>query len=141
MNRNRAFELNGNTVIWKRNPFRVLADLYKFLHLEHRSASPAQMIWNHDQDLLMEGLEFYNDLENGLGIDTEKDYQNSLQTANNNQSKVCETLDQALRQGNNSLPSNLFPNKLDETVFAKCCAAHRGWQTGLSVLNLLIMLG
>ena len=135
LNRNRAYSLDGDKVNWKRNPLRVLNDMYEYLHLEDREgASPPQQIWKQDQKLLNVGLKFYADLEAKLGIDSEKDYLNSLENSKENSSVAYEELNATL-QNDGKLAG------LDDAFSAKCASAHRGWQIGLTLLNMLVLLG
>ncbi len=51
-----------------RNPFEILSELYHYLRLEPRTnASPVEQIWEDDQKLLQEGLEFYQNLKQRIG--------------------------------------------------------------------------
>ena len=60
--------LDGNKVIWSRNPLYVLDDTYHFLNMDYRADLPAaESIWNHDNDTLQKGLAFYRELESRLG--------------------------------------------------------------------------
>ncbi|MCR9143422.1 MAG: biotin carboxylase [bacterium] len=136
-NHNRAFAIEGGKVAWKRNPFRALADLYHFCHLEDRPhASPAHKIWPDDQKLLERGLEFYKDLEAKLGVDSDSEFQSSMNNTAPNVSKVYAELDRALLSG--SAPQALAS---DAGLFQKCAAAHRGWQSGMKLLEAVILMG
>lgn len=136
-NHRRAFAIENGKVAWKRNPLRVLADLYHFCHLEDRpDASPAHKIWPDDQNLLAKGLQFYKDLEEKLGVDSDSEFQSSLNNTAANNSSVYADLDRDLRAGKASgaLAS-------DSALVQKCAAAHRGWQSGMNLLEAMILLG
>lgn len=135
-NHQRAFIIQNGKVIWKRNPLRALADLYTFCHLEDKpGASPAHKIWPDDQSLLDRGLGFYTDLESSLGVDTDNEFQLSLNTTAPNASTAYEELNTALVSG--SRPSAMS----DDALFQKCVDAHRGWQAGLQLLDAVILMG
>ena len=134
-NHRRAFVIENGRVVWKRNPLRALADLYHFCHLEERPhASPAHKIWPDDQNLLVSGLQFYRDLEQKLGIDSDSEFQLSLGTTAANQSTVYENLHRAFEDGKKF-------DQLDDALFQKCVAAHRGWQCGMTLLDAVILMG
>ncbi len=141
-NHRRAFEIQGGRVHWKRNPLRILNDLYHFCHLEEREdAAPAQRIWPDDNELLQKGLTFYKDLESHLGVDTEKEYEISLHIAGENASQVYDDFNRRLLGDSNGFAGVQGFNNLDDDMFRKCAAAHRGWQSGMTVLDLLVMMG
>lgn len=136
-NHRRAFSIESGKVAWKRNPLRALADLYYFCHLEDRpEASPAHKIWPDDQSLLARGLQFYKDLEEKIGIDSDGEFQLSLNTTATNSSTVYEELNRALTQ-----EKRFDAMASDETLFQKCVAAHRGWQSGMNLLDAVILMG
>ncbi len=138
LNNNRAFTLDGGRVLWRRNPLFVLNDLYRIMHLEDRlKASPAQKIWDHDHKLLEKGLGFYGDLDRTLGTNSEEAYLLALARSGTNNSSEWQHLDAALFAGDRSSP---FAGKLGD-LFEDICAAHRGWQIGLSMIELLVRLG
>lgn len=138
LNRGRSFILENGRVIWKRNPLRVLNDLYTYLRLEERKAPPAQKIWDHDLALLTRGLEFYADVDRALGVDTDASYWNSLRACRENASNDYLDLDRGLSSGRPPAPlaKALGPEKLQQVM-----AAHRAWQVGLSLLDLPVLLG
>ena len=138
LNNERAFALEGGKVVWRRNPLCVLDDLYRYMHLEDRQdTSPAQKIWDHDQQLLQKGLAFYRDLDLKLGTDPEAAYQSAVSRAGQNGSSEWQHLHSALWAGDASSP---FAGKLG-SLFEDVCAAHRGWQSGLRLLDLLVQVG
>ncbi|MBI3396646.1 MAG: biotin carboxylase, partial [Spirochaetia bacterium] len=138
LNRGRAFSLEEGRVRWKRNPLRVLADLYTFLRLEEREAPPAQRIWDHDADLLKRGLEFYADLDKALGRDTDAAFADSVTNCRENTSTEYLDLDRAL---SSAKVTPELQKAVPADVLGRVCNAHRAWQTGLSLLELPIILG
>jgi len=62
INRNN-FTLEKGKVVWHDNPFVILADTYEYLNMSFNSAAPAaEVIWEHDNELLQKGLRFYGTL-------------------------------------------------------------------------------
>ena len=60
----RLWTLEDQHLQWLTNPFEVLADLYHYLNMNAvEGAAAAEVIWDHDQLILEQGLEFYEDLE------------------------------------------------------------------------------
>ncbi|MCB1320654.1 MAG: biotin carboxylase, partial [Leptospiraceae bacterium] len=138
----RAFIIENGQVKWQRNPLRVLAEMYHFLHLEDRdNAAPVQQIWPDDLTLLNRGLQFYEDLERNLGIDTEKDYLLSHSTTGENTSHLYEKLNSALLSEQNPFQGQQPFNRMDDRTYRACQAAHRGWQSGMTMLDLFILMG
>jgi acetyl/propionyl-CoA carboxylase alpha subunit len=108
------WSLNNNTLIWHNNPFEVLADLYHYLNMDARADVAAMdVIWDHDQLILEQGLEFYEHLSILIG---ERDWPEW----------------QAL------LASSKCPEGLADADWSEIQAAHRGFQMGLELLGLLV---
>jgi acetyl/propionyl-CoA carboxylase alpha subunit len=61
---NRAnFSIEKGKVVWHDNPFVILADTYEYLNMSWDSSVPAaEVIWEHDNELLQKGLRFYTTL-------------------------------------------------------------------------------
>ena len=136
-NRDRAFFIENGHVTWRHNPLRVLSDLYHVLNLDDREiASPAQRIWPHDQDLLARGLRFYADLDRAAGLDTAAPYSEAIRLSTANNSDAYARLDSALRNEQ----ENDLPGKISGATFQAVAAAHRGWQAGLQLLDLPVLL-
>lgn len=144
---NRSFSIENGNVIWKRNPLRMMNSLYHYLRLEWRNnTAPSRMIWDHDQDLLTEGMEFYEDLESALGIDTEAAYKESVRSCSVNESDLYGKLDQTLlvNDGSNPFKTGAFGIKSDnisDELFQECQAAHLGWQLGLRLFEVFLVMG
>ena len=65
----RHFIISAEGVEWLSNPIRVLADLYHYLNMDARDGLPAlYAIWDHDDELLQEAIDFYDALESKLDI-------------------------------------------------------------------------
>jgi acetyl/propionyl-CoA carboxylase alpha subunit len=112
----RHFSLEGKGVQWLSNPVRVLADLYRYLNMDAREGIPAlYAIWDHDDELLSEALDFYDGLEIELGVTD------------------WTALNKALK---GKKGKDVFGARLIEVQ-----AAHQGFQLGLDVLSILPYIG
>ena len=110
------FEITDKGVVWVSNPIRVLADLYHYLNMDAREGLPAlYAIWDHDEELLNEALDFYDGLETELGT---SDYKALTRALNGKKAK-------------DALGDRL----------AGIQAAHEGYQLGLDVLSILPYIG
>ena len=68
INRNN-FAVNNGRITWSVNPILLLSDLYHFLHMDYEQGKPAAyMIWDHDNELLQDALDFYTALQIKLGV-------------------------------------------------------------------------
>ena len=105
--------LDQGRLVWQTNPFAVLADLYHYLNMDARSEAAAlEIIWDHDQLILSQGLAFYADLSERLGERSWPEWQALLADAN------C-------------------PRGIDAELWPEVQAAHRGFQMGLELLGML----
>ena len=60
------FSIENGSVSWKVNPALLLADTYHYLNMDYCDSKPAaNMIWDHDNDILSSSLAFYESLEVG----------------------------------------------------------------------------
>jgi len=110
------FDITDKRVTWLDNPVRVLADLYHYLNMDARDNLPAlYAIWDHDDELLKEAMDFYDALEAELGTSDWK------------------TLNRALngKKGKEALGDRLVEAQ----------AAHAGFQLGMEVLSILPWVG
>ncbi|MCH8882525.1 MAG: biotin carboxylase, partial [SAR324 cluster bacterium] len=115
----RRWEIDPDGAVWLQNPFDVVEQLYHYLFLEERpGAAPGERIWDHDRRLLDEGLAFYREAAARLGID----------------GGDWPALEQALE-------SEAAPKGIAEGLWARTRAAHRGFQHGLPLLKLPIVVG
>jgi len=112
----RHFIISAEGVEWLSNPIRVLADLYHYLNMDARDGLPAlYAIWDHDDELLQEALDFYDALESKLDISDWKALNRALNT----------------KKGKDLLGDRL----------AEVQAAHSGFQLGLEILSILPYIG
>ena len=69
INRNN-FTLEQGKVVWHDNPFVILADTYEYLNMTFDPAAPAaEVIWEHDDELLQKGIRFYTTLAEKFKLD------------------------------------------------------------------------
>lgn len=68
LNRNN-FTMKNGKVVWHDNPFVILADTYEYLNMSHDpAAAAAEVIWDHDNELLRKGLRFYATLSERFSL-------------------------------------------------------------------------
>lgn len=107
-----AFSYDKGHLSWADNPVDVLSDTYHFLKLDWSPDSPAaNVIWDHDQQIISEAEGFYSDLSQRLGID--------------DWTALCIALARDVDE------------RFEANVWAEIQAAHRGFQAGLELLELL----
>ena len=106
---------------WRKNPIQVLAESYHYLNMNyrannHRKYPAASMIWDHDQEILNQALDFYTQLDKQL--ETHK-------TAHEDFNAL------------NKLLAGKRPAYFDEASWDAVQAAHKGYQAGCEILLLL----
>jgi acetyl/propionyl-CoA carboxylase alpha subunit len=114
------FEIVGNAknarIEWLSNPVIILSDLYRYLNMEARNGKPAlYVIWDHDQAVLEEAIEFYNQLDERLDCDSWK--------------SLCEFLA-------SSAAEKEFGDSISDVR-----GAHMGFQLGMEILSVLPYIG
>ena len=68
INRNN-FTIENGKVVWHDNPFVILADTYDYLNMSYDPSAPAaEVIWDHDDELLQKGLRFYTTLSQRFNL-------------------------------------------------------------------------
>ena len=108
----RAFRFEDGHFSWAENPIEVLADTYHFLQLDWNDAEPAaNMIWDHDHAILSAAEDFYAEMSRRFDADT--------------WAGVCELLEGGPPEG------------VSAGDWAAIKAAHRGYQAGTEILELL----
>ncbi len=113
------WKVDGQNVRFAANPVRFLERLYHFLDLEARpDKPPAEVIWDHDAEILEAAVAFYADVEARTGA------------------ADAAALD-ALFKGK---PNAALAGS-DKALWAKCVAAHRGFQLGLDLLLVIPRVG
>lgn len=113
----RSVEVRDGRVVWHRNPVEVLADTYHLFDMDWRRDMPAaQVIWDHDNEILTRALGFYRALEARLGARAWSDV-----TA--------------------ALSSVTAPAGFDDATWAKARSAHEGYQNGVELLGVAAAVG
>jgi len=111
----RLWVRDGESVRFRENPVTVLAELYRFLHMDtERGKPPSEMIWDHDQAMLDDAASFYAVVSERSG---ESDW----------------AALSALLDG----PEDARVSDGDAALWEACQAAHRGHQLGLELLLVL----
>lgn len=114
VNRHNFIAQNGR-IDWLSNPVDVLADLYHFLHMDYEQGKPAAyMIWDHDNELLQNALNFYAALKQKLGLFSFADVEKALGGAR--------------------------PDDITAAQWSAALAAHAGYQAGTEILSILPMI-
>jgi acetyl/propionyl-CoA carboxylase alpha subunit len=115
----RLWQVEADTVRFGANPVVFLRELYHYLDMDTTELKPAsEMIWQDDQALLSEALDFYAEVEQRSG---QRDW------------AATEKLFRA-RSNRDIAPG-------DAALWKQCVAAHRGFQAGLELLLLIPRLG
>ena len=105
--------INQNRFIWTTNPFEILADLYHYLNMDFFKNVPAlNVVWDHDQLILDQGLTFYRDLKDHFGEKTWLKWQELLTGSDT-------------------------PQGIDDKTWSAVQSAHSGFQLGLDLLGLV----
>lgn len=123
------FTIKQGTVEFLSNPLEILADLYHFLNLDQREARPAlQQIWTHDAHMLQQGLEFYQDVQERLGIDQWQDLQ------------ACLAQDWSTWRSHSTATVHSTLALIDADMWHEIQASHWGHQLGLDLLKIMPLL-
>jgi len=113
------FRLEKGKIVWLRNPLGVLSETYEFLHMSYRPHKPAaDNIWDHDNELLQESLDFYRTLREHFGLARDEYF------------KLNDILKQEEPQGG-----------FDEDIWGEIRSAHFGYEAGLELLGMLFLIG
>src|SRR6266511_1226503 len=102
----RNFKLENGKIVWIRNPLGVLNDTYEYLNMGWDPKAPAaEVIWQHDNELLQRAIRFYQDLRKTFGLRKEEFY------------KLAEVLKTEAPQGG-----------YDQASWEKIRSAHLGFE-------------
>jgi len=113
------FKIEKGRVIWLRNPLGVLKETYDYLHMDHRPHKPAaEIIWDHDNELLQQGLHFYKTLREHFGLEREEYF------------KLNDILQKEKPQGG-----------YDAEIWEQIRSAHYGYEAGMELLGMLFLIG
>jgi acetyl/propionyl-CoA carboxylase alpha subunit len=111
-------KIENGKLLWIRNPLGVLNDTYEYLDMSYDPKAPAaEVIWQHDHDLLQKSIRFYVELRRNFGLQKHEFY------------KLNEILQNEAPQGG-----------YDAETWAKIRAAHLGYEAGNELLGLLFMV-
>jgi acetyl/propionyl-CoA carboxylase alpha subunit len=67
------FSMEKGKVRWHDNPFVIIAETYDYLNMAYSPKAPAaEVIWQHDNELLQKGLRFYRTLSERFKLDMHK---------------------------------------------------------------------
>jgi len=113
------FKIEKGKVVWLRNPLGVLNETYEYLHMNYRPHKPAaEIIWDHDNELLQHSINFYRTLREKLGLP---------------------------RDGYLELNEMLKKEKpqcgFDAETWEQIRSAHYGYEAGLEMLGMLFLIG
>jgi biotin carboxyl carrier protein len=115
----RHYRMENGKVFWIRNPLGVLNDTYDYLDMAWNPKKPAaEVIWQHDHELLQKAIRFYAALRGTFGLQKEEFY------------KLAEILKSEEPQGG-----------YDAETWARIRSAHLGYEAGNELLGLLFMVG
>jgi acetyl/propionyl-CoA carboxylase alpha subunit len=110
------FDISKNGIKWLANPIWILSELYHYLNMDARDDTPAlYAIWDHDQKLLQDALNFYEQLEALMGCSDWLEINERL-SSDGAQALLGDHLDGAR-------------------------AAHAGFQLGMDILLILPYIG
>ena len=108
-----SYTVIAGKISWNENPIELLADCYHFLNMDYVAGNPAaSMIWDHDNKILVDALDFYAELNNRIDA---KDW--------------IEL--QSILAGHE--PASGF----DPDMWLQVRSAHKGFQAGTDILAIL----
>jgi acetyl/propionyl-CoA carboxylase alpha subunit len=117
LNRNQYRLVNGK-IVWMRNPLGVLKDTYTYLNMSYDPQAPAaEVIWEHDHELLQRSIRFYQELRKTFRLEREEYY-----------------------KLNDILKSETPRGGYDAETWSKIRQAHLGFEAGNELLGLLFMI-
>ncbi len=112
------FRIDGGKVVWLRNPLVILDETYEYLNMSYRPEAPAaEVIWDHDNELLQKALRFYTALREHFGLD-EKAY-----------FRLNEILQKESPQGG-----------YDDATWEQIRSSHFGFEAGLELLGMVFLI-
>jgi biotin carboxyl carrier protein len=113
------FRIDKGKVIWLRNPLGVLNETYEYLHMNFRPHKPAaEIIWDHDNELLHQSIHFYRTLREKLGLERDEYF------------KLNELIKKEKPQAG-----------IDAETWEQVRSAHYGYEAGLEMLGMLFLIG
>lgn len=113
------FRIEKGKVVWLRNPLGVLKDTYEYLHMNYRPHKPAaEIIWDHDNELLQQSLHFSRTLRETFGLERDEYF------------KLNELVKKEKPQAG-----------FDAETWEQIRSAHYGYEAGLELLGMLFLVG
>ena len=113
------FRIDKGKVVWLRNPLGVLNETYEYLHMNYRPHKPAaEIIWDHDNELLQQSLHFYRTLREKLGLERDEYF------------KLNDLVKMEKPQAG-----------FDAETWEQIRSAHYGYEAGLEMLGMLFLIG
>ncbi|MDO3378251.1 biotin/lipoyl-containing protein [Geoalkalibacter halelectricus] len=115
----RNFRIDDGKLVWLRNPLVILEETYEYLNMSYDpQATAAEVIWDHDNELLQKGLRFYAALRDKFKLDKEDYF------------KLNETL------GKDKAPKGFSAAEWEQVR-----SAHFGFEAGLELIGMLFLVG
>jgi len=113
------FRIDNGKVVWLRNPLGVLNETYEYLHMSFRPHKPAaEVIWEHDNELLQQSLRFSRTLREKFGFARDEYF------------KLNELVQKDEPQGG-----------FDAETWEQIRSSHFGYEAGLELLGMLFLIG
>jgi acetyl/propionyl-CoA carboxylase alpha subunit len=113
-----AYRVEGGKLRWTRSPLDVIRDAYAYLDMAYDLKAPAaEVIWQHDHEILETAARFYGELRRAFGLAGE----------------AFAELDAILR-------SEAPRGGYDEETWRRIRAAHQGFEAGTEILGLLFLV-
>lgn len=112
------FKLEKGKVIWLKNPLAILDETYRYLNMSYRSSVPAaEVIWNHDNEVLQKALSFYATLNEKFKLHMDDYF------------KLNDILQKDKPQGG-----------YDAGMWDQIRSAHFGFEAGIELLGMLFLV-
>ncbi len=117
-----AIQWHKGRAIAVQNPLQQLSELYHYLNkAPHPERAASAQIWDHDQQLLAEGMAFYHEVAGHLGARSAAEF--------------------SYLELSQQLSSRNAPKRISRTRWRALRAAHLGYQCGLELLHIPAALG
>ncbi len=112
------FRITDGKVVWLRNPLVILNETYHYLNMSYRPEAPAaEVIWDHDNELLQKALRFYGPLREKFSLGKDDYFQ------------LNEILQDEEPQGG-----------YDAEQWEQIRSAHFGFEAGLELLGMVFLI-
>lgn len=114
----KTFSVEKGKLLWHDNPYAILNDTYEYLNMSWDPTQPAaEVIWEHDNELLQKGLRFYRTLSERLQLDLHE-------------------YDRLTRLLDADKPAKGF----SESEWNEIRSCHAGFQAGMELLGMLYLV-